>query len=87
MIPGVGGFSINIPQFDSIDIKLPENKILKIRKKGAENYYINSLKLRDKPHYSTWISWEKIKKGGILNYQISNEKNDKWFLNAPPSYN
>ena len=33
LIPGVGGFSLNIPQFDSIDIKLPENKILKIMPK------------------------------------------------------
>ena len=32
LIPGVGGFSINIPQFNSIDISLPNDKILKIRK-------------------------------------------------------
>mgnify|MGYP001319516829 CR=1 FL=1 len=87
LIPGVGGFSLNIPQFDSIDIKLPENKILKIRKRGDKNYFINSLKFREKPHYSTWINWDMIKKGGVLDYHISDKKNDKWFLNAPPSYN
>ena len=87
LIPGVGGFSLNIPQFDSIDIKLPEDKILKIRKRGDKNYFINSLKFREKPHYSTWINWDMIKKGGVLDYHISDKKNDKWFLNAPPSYN
>jgi len=87
LIPGVGGFSLNIPQFNSIDIKLPDDKILKIRKKGDKNYFINSLKFREKPHYSTWINWDMIKKGGVLDYHISDQKNDKWFLNAPPSYN
>merc|ERR1712078_313283 len=87
LIPGVGGFSLNIPQFNSIDIKLPDDKILKIRKKGGKNYFINSLKFREKPHYSTWINWDMIKKGGVLDYHISDKKNDKWFLNAPPSYN
>ena len=87
LIPGIGGFSLNIPQFNSIDIKLPDDKILKIRKRGGKNYFINSLKFRGKPHYSTWINWDMIKKGGVLDYHISDQKNDKWFLNAPPSYN
>mgnify|MGYP003312867666 FL=1 len=38
LIPGVGGFSINIPQFNSIDISLPNDKILKIRKNKSKNY-------------------------------------------------
>ena len=45
------------------------------------------MKFREKPHYSTWINWDMIKKGGVLDYHISDKKNDKWFLNAPPSYN
>ena len=87
LIPGVGGFSLNIPQFNSVEITLPENKILKIRKTGSENYFINSLKFKNIPHFSTWISWDKIKEGGLLIFDVSSKKNSEWFINNPPSYN
>ena len=38
LIPGVGGFSINIPQFNSIDISLPNGNILNIKKNKSKNF-------------------------------------------------
>jgi len=47
MIPGVGGFSINIPAFENISINLPNNKILKINKTGPDNFFIKSLSFNE----------------------------------------
>ena len=87
LIPGVGGFSINIPQFNSIDISLPNDKILKIRKNKSKNYFINSLKFVGIEQNSTWISWDKIKNGGVLDYSISENNSSNLNLIKPPSYN
>ena len=87
MIPGVGGFSINIPQFNYIDISLPNDKILKIRKNQSKNYFINSLKFDGIEQNSSWIWWDKIKYGGTIKFYVSN--NSSFNLNKikPPSYN
>jgi len=87
LIPGVGGFSINIPQFNSIDIRLPNDKILKIRKNKSKNYFINSLKFVGIEQNSTWISWDKIKNGGVLDFSISENNSSNLNLIKPPSYN
>ncbi len=87
MIPGVGGFSVNIPQFNSIDISLPNEKTLKIRKNESENYFINSLKFDRIEQNSTWISWDKIKNGGVLDFSISENYSSNLNLIKPPSYN
>ena len=87
LIPGVGGFSINIPQFNSIDISLPNDKILKIRKNKSKNYFINSLKFVGIEQNSTWIWWDKIKNGGVLNFSVSENNSSNLNLNKPPSYN
>ena len=87
LIPGVGGFSINIPQFNSIDISLPNDKILKIRKNKSKNYFINSLKFVGIEQNSNWIWWDKIKNGGVLNFSISENNSSKLNLIKPPSYN
>ena len=87
MIPGVGGFSINIPAFENISINLPDNKILKINKTGPENFFIKSLSFNDEAHNSTWINWNKIKDGGFLSFEITNNNQSNWGINeTPPSF-
>ena len=87
MIPGVGGFSLNIPQFSSIDVSLPNDKVLKIKKNNSKDYFINSLKFVGIEQNSTWILWDKIKNGGILEFSISENKSSVLNLIKPPSYN
>jgi len=88
MIPGVGGFSINIPQFQDILINLPNDKILRIQKSGADSFFVKSLEFNKKLHNSTWITWEKINKGGTLNYEMINKNTSDWGKNnASPSFN
>ena len=85
MIPGVGGFSVNIPAFENISITLPDNKILKINKTGPENFFIKSLSFNDEPHNSTWINWSKIRDGGFLSFETTTNNNQSnWGINEPP---
>lgn len=84
MIPGVGGFSINIPAFENISIDLPNNNFLKINKTGPDNFFIKSLSFNDTSHNSTWINWNKISKGGVLSFEITNNNQSNWGTNEPP---
>ena len=84
MIPGVGGFSINIPAFEYISIDLPNNNFLKINKTGPDNFFIKSLSFNDTFHNSTWINWNKISKGGVLSFEITNNNQSNWGTNEPP---
>ena len=88
MIPGVGGFSINIPAFENISIDLPNNNSLIIDKTGPDNFFIKSLSFNKAAHNSTWINWDKISKGGVLSFEITNNNQSKWGINeSPPSFN
>ena len=88
MIPGVGGFSINIPAFENITIDLPNNNFLKINKTGPDNFFIKSLSFNDTTHNSTWINWGKISNGGVLSFEITNNNQSNWGKNeSPPSFN
>ena len=88
MIPGVGGFSINIPAFENISIDLPNNNSLIIDKTGPDNFFIKSLFFDKTAHNSTWINWDKISKGGVLSFEITNNNQSKWGINeSPPSFN
>jgi predicted alpha-1,2-mannosidase len=84
MIPGVGGFSINIPAFENISIDLPNNNFLKINKTGPDNFFVKSLSFNDTFHNSTWINWNKISKGGVLSFEITNNNQSNWGTNEPP---
>ena len=87
MVPGVGGLSVNIPQFELIKIKLPENKILEIRKNKSKNYFINSLKFNEIEQNSTWMWWDKIKEGGTIKFNVSANSSYDLYKIKPPSYN
>ena len=88
MIPGVGGFSINIPAFENISIDLPNNNSLIIDKTGPDNFFIKSLYFDKTAHNSTWINWDKISKGGVLSFEITNNNQSNWGINdPPPSFN
>lgn len=85
-IPGIGGFSINTPIFESVKIALKNGTIL-IKGGSEKNIYIQSLKLDGKPYESTWIDWDKLSNGATLNFQTSSKPNLKWGTSiSPPSF-
>ena len=73
-IPGVGGFTINLPQFDKIKIAL-QNNSLEILKSKSDFDYVKSVSINNLKHNSNWIDLEKISNGGkvIFNYRIDDK--------------
>ncbi|MBC7888452.1 MAG: glycoside hydrolase family 92 protein [Ferruginibacter sp.] len=87
MVPGVGGFAINAPQFSDITLHLG-NKITLQVKGGSPSLFIHSMKLNGKKYKSSWIDWSSISKGGIIKYKLTPDSKSKWAVNAQlPSFN
>lgn len=85
-IPGIGGFSINTPIFSSIKVHLKNGDIV-IKGGSEKDIYINSLKINGKPYESTWIDWDELSTGAILEYKTSNKPNLQWGTKLdPPSF-
>jgi len=86
VIPGVGGFALNTPVFDSATIHLKKGDIV-ITGGSETNIYTKSLKLNGEDHDSAWISWDDIAKGGTLEYATASKPGSKWATTVlPPSY-
>lgn len=86
MIPGVGGFTLNTPIFERVKIHLPKGDITILG--GSERKpYTLSLKLNGQDHNTTWIEWEALEKGAVLEYTTSAKAAGKWGTQAvPPSF-
>ena len=86
MVPGVGGFSINSPQFDEVKISLPKGELI-IKGGSTDEVYIKSLKWNGKNYNSTWIDWTDIKNGGTFEFKTSKKIVKNWGQDIqPPSY-
>ncbi|MDR1089464.1 MAG: GH92 family glycosyl hydrolase [Prevotella sp.] len=85
-IPGVGGFSVNTPVFTLIKVHL-KNGDLVIKGGSEKDIYIRSLRFDGKPYDSTWINWEDISNGAILEYSTSSKPDLHWGTETePPSF-
>lgn len=85
-IPGIGGFAINTPIFSSVKMHLKNGDII-IKGGSEKNIYIKSLKLDGKPYDSTWIDWDKLSNGAVLEYTTSAKPDLKWGTEIlPPSF-
>lgn len=85
-IPGIGGFTVNTPIFSSVKVYLPKGDIV-IKGGSEKNIYIKSMKLDGKPYESTWIDWEQLSKGAVINYVTSSKPDVKWGTKiVPPSF-
>jgi len=86
-IPGVGGFTVNTPIFSTVKIHLKNGDIM-IKGGSEKNIYIKSLRLNGKPYdNTTWIKWNDLSNGAILEYTTSNKPNLQWGTKElPPSY-
>jgi predicted alpha-1,2-mannosidase len=87
MIPGDAGFTINSPSFESVKIHLPSGKVIAISGGSETKPYINSLKINGRIWNSTWIPLEKLKKGGSLQFSLSDTPAKEWGTREePPSF-
>ena len=65
LIPGVGGFSTNIPHYDKIT--LGNGNILNVSD-DTNGKFLNKMELNKVPLVSSWVSWNKIKLGGEMKF-------------------
>ncbi len=86
LIPGIGGFSTNIPQFMESKITLGNGNILNISKDDANGKFLNKMELNKVPLESSWVSWSKIKLGGEMKFFTSNSISKNNFTKEPPSF-
>lgn len=85
-IPGVGGFSVNTPIFESVVLHM-KNGDLVIRGGSEKNIYIHSMKIDGQEYDSTWIDWERLENGAVIEYRTSSRPGRKWGTEVtPPSY-
>lgn len=85
IIPGVPGFSLNLPQFDHITIDLPNNELV-IKKGNSDVHVIKSLSVNGEEHNSTWLDFEKIENGGVIHHNKTKPLNKWKIINQPPKF-
>lgn len=67
LVPGVGGFSVNYPQFEHITVALPGGNLV-IGRRSRQGKSTGLLRLNNRPHHSRWIDWENLKNGATLTF-------------------
>ena len=65
MIPGTGGFTVNIPRFRHITIELPKGKLI-LTGGSATKTRIKQIRLNKETQNLRWIDWKDLQKGGEL---------------------
>lgn len=85
-IPGVGGFSINTPIFSSVKVKLKNGELV-LTGGSEKDIYIKSMKLNGKAYDSTWINWDDVANGAVIEYATSSNPSLQWGAKVtPPSF-
>lgn len=86
-IPGVGGFTVGSPSFETIDVHFDDG-LLQIQAQGAPSRYVQSVTLRGAPHTTPWLSQAQIAGGATFDF-ILGDAPSKWGSepsNAPPTF-
>ena len=78
--PGADFYVIGTPSFSYVKLKLPNgNKfVIKAHNLSDNNYYIQSAKLKGKNYTKSYISYDDIKKGGIMEFTMGPGPQKKW---------
>jgi len=84
-IAGVGGLTVNSPEFPSATLLLGEHR-LDIHAAGApEKLYVQSVTLDGEPVRNWWLDWEKVKHAHELSFTLGAEPN-RDAGGVPPSF-
>ncbi len=78
--PGSNQYVIGAPFLDEVSMTLPAGDHFKIisHHRSAINKYIQSVKLNGKPLNRAYITHTEITDGGILEFFMGSEINEKW---------
>ena len=78
--PSNGEYVLGRPLFDSAIIELPMGKkfVVETKNNGAENIYIQSVKLNGNPYNKSFITHKNIIQGGKLSFVMGPEPNKEF---------
>lgn len=70
--PAGGTYIFGTPLFDSVVVKVAHGKMFKIvaHHNSPENIYIQSAQLNGRPYTKSYICYEEIMKGGVLEFEM-----------------
>ena len=73
--PVDGKYWFGSPQFDQVDLRLPNGKIftIKANQVSKANFYIRSAKLNGNPLDQMYITYDEIENGGTLEFEMTNK--------------
>jgi len=81
--PVSGEYLIGAPQVHEAKLHLPNEKIfeMKARNLSASNKYIHAARLNGKPLKTFKINYDEIKNGGLLEFDMTDDKDSNFFNN------
>ena len=72
LIPGVGGFVVSSPLFESVQIRLKNGKTLLVHSNASDkNMYVRNVTLNGQAFNPSWLDWSSLENGGVLELELS----------------
>jgi hypothetical protein len=83
--PGDNRYIIGSPIFDKVSIKLENGKIFTVvcKNQSDKHLYIKSAKLNGENYTKSYITYDDIKNGGTLEFEMSSKKNKEQRASHP----
>ncbi|MBR4645878.1 MAG: GH92 family glycosyl hydrolase [Bacteroidales bacterium] len=75
--PGSNQYVIGYPLFDKVELKLENGKTLTINRKN-DSPYIQSVTIDGKPLTRSYITYEEIANGGVIEFTMGDDPNSIW---------
>ncbi len=78
--PGVNQYVIGSPLFKKATLTLANNNTLEINapQNSPDNVYISSMQLNKKEYYNSFLNFEEIQKGGVIDFTMDSIPNKNW---------
>jgi len=75
--PGIDQYILGAPYFPYMKVKVGDGKYLEITAQNISdtNLYVKSVKLNGKPYSKAYITYDDIKEGGELTFEMVNKPN------------
>ena len=80
VVPGSNQYILGSPIFDEVTMNLENGKqfVVIAKNQSDKNIYIKSAKLNGKPYTKSYIMYDDIKDGGVLELEMSSKPNQSW---------
>ncbi|MGO9229376.1 MAG: GH92 family glycosyl hydrolase [Bryobacteraceae bacterium] len=85
--PGQPIYALGSPLFDRAIIHLENGKAFTVEavRKAAADIYVQSATLNGQPLDRAWITHEEIVNGGVLQFRLGSQPNEKWGASGLPA--